>query len=151
MLGRFLHAAHFTAGSRTTTANLGAAFHLFATDTVARLGTCIANIGASRTDSRMHIGIAGHKIGGGLANFNAISHKLDVFFFNMLATCRQTVIEQRFLTFRAAFPAKLDAILHTFMIVVHNFLPLNQLLWQGRVIELRIKKPCHIAGGINNA
>jgi len=81
---------------------------VFASDFFAGAGAGLTNISASRASGKVQGRIAGHEIGGGLADLDTISHKANMLGRDMFSAFFYTMGEKRFLAFRPAFPAQLS-------------------------------------------
>lgn len=71
----------------------------------------------------MHNGLTRHEIGRNLADLYTIGHQADMIGLHVAAALFYAISVQSRLAFMAAFPARLNAILHDFIVHHHDFSP----------------------------
>jgi hypothetical protein len=116
-------AAHFVATLRASAADRGAARHF---DVIAHRfagrGARIADLRAGAADLGMKRGVAGHEVGGGLADLDAVHHQTDMLGLGMAMV--QAMVEQQRLAGVAARPAQFDAMVQLGVgVVMHGVRP----------------------------
>jgi hypothetical protein len=76
----------------------------------------------------MLLGAAKHEVRGGLAGLDAISHKREVFLFNMLAAHFKAVLIKHGFALVATLVTIFNTFLNLHVIVVHSIFPLKIII-----------------------